>query len=205
MKRIEVGGLHIARILHDFVSEEALPGTGLDPQAFWTGLGALVREMGPRNRELLDHRDALQSRIDAYHRENAGRPIDPDRYERLLRDIGYLRDEPPDFAVRTANVDDEIARIAGPQLVVPVSNARYALNAANARWGSLYDALYGTDVIPEDGGAERGRGYNKVRGARVVAYARAVLDEAAPLRSASHVEARTAPWWPGSRPGAAPA
>jgi malate synthase len=189
MERIEVGGLHIARILHDFVAEEALPGTGLDPQAFWTGLGALVREMGPRNRELLEHRDALQSRIDAYHRENAGRPIDPVRYERFLRDIGYLREEPQDFAIRTANVDDEIARIAGPQLVVPVSNARYALNAANARWGSLYDALYGTDVIPEDGGAERGRGYNKVRGERVVAYARAVLDEAAPLRSASHVEA----------------
>jgi malate synthase len=189
MERIEVGGLKIARILHDFMAQEALPGTGLDPQAFWNGLGAIVRELGPRNRELLERRDALQARIDALHRKNAGRPIEPQAYETFLREIGYLADAPADVSIRTEHVDDEIARIAGPQLVVPLSNARYALNAANARWGSLYDALYGTDAVPEEGGAERGRGYNEVRGERVVARARAVLDEAARLKGASHVEA----------------
>jgi malate synthase len=189
MERIEAGGLKVVRILHDFVVNEALPGTGIDPGAFWSGLATLVRDLAPRNRALLDQRDALQARIDEYHRQSAGRAVDPKAYESFLREIGYLHDEPADFAIRTENVDDEIARIAGPQLVVPVSNARYALNAANARWGSLYDALYGTDAIPEDGGAERGRGYNQVRGERVIARARAVLDEAAPLSGASHVEA----------------
>ncbi len=189
MERIEAGGLKVARILHDFVVNEALPGTGVEPAAFWSGLGALVRDLAPRNRALLDQRDTLQARIDDYHRGNAGRPLDQAAYERFLREIGYLHDEPADFQIRTGTVDDEIARIAGPQLVVPVSNARYALNAANARWGSLYDALYGTDAIPEDGGAERGRGFNPVRGERVIARARAVLDEAAPLQGASHVEA----------------
>ncbi len=189
MERIEAGGLKVVRILHDFVANEALPGTGIDPGAFWSGLATLVRDLAPRNRALLDQRDALQARIDEYHRQSAGRPVDPRAYESFLREIGYLHDEPADFAIRTENVDDEIARIAGPQLVVPVSNARYALNAANARWGSLYDALYGTDAIPEDGGAERGRGYNQARGERVIARARAVLDEAAPLSGASHVEA----------------
>jgi malate synthase len=189
MERIDAGGLKVVRILHDFVVNEALPGTGIDPGAFWSGLATLVRDLAPRNRALLDQRDALQARIDEYHRQSAGRAVDPKAYESFLREIGYLHDEPADFAIRTENVDDEIARIAGPQLVVPVSNARYALNAANARWGSLYDALYGTDAIPEDGGAERGRGYNQVRGERVIARARAVLDEAAPLSGASHVEA----------------
>jgi malate synthase len=189
MERIEIGGLKIARILHDFIEREALPGTGIDPKAFWTGLAAIIREMGPKNRDLLAHRDRMQERIDAWHRERSGRPIDQAAYEGFLREIGYLGEEPQDFTIRTAQVDEEIARIAGPQLVVPVSNARYALNAANARWGSLYDALYGTDAVPEDGGAERGRGYNKARGARVVERARAVLDEAAPLDAASHAEA----------------
>lgn len=189
MERIEIGGLKVARILYDFLDREALPGAGIDSATFWTGLGALVRDMAPRNRRLLEQRDDLQARIDAYHRENAGRPVDQGSYEAFLREIGYLRDEPEDFTIRTGNVDDEIARIAGPQLVVPVSNARYALNAANARWGSLYDALYGTDAIPETDGAERRRGYNKARGARVVERARAVLDKAAPLEGAGHGEA----------------
>jgi malate synthase len=189
MDRIEIGGLRVAPVLHDFVRDEVLPGTGVPADAFWSGLGAIVQDLAPRNRKLLAHRDALQTRIDDYHRENGGGTMDPAGVEAFLREIGYLCEEPQDFSIRTANVDDEIARIAGPQLVVPVSNPRYALNAANARWGSLYDALYGTDAVSEDGGAARGPGYNPVRGARVVERARAVLDEAAPLAGASHADA----------------
>ena len=189
MERVEVEGLRVAKVLHDFMAQEALPGTGIEAQRFWTRLATLVRDLGPRNRELLDHRDALQARIDAYHREHAGKPVDPAGYERFLREIGYLLPKPPDFSVTTANVDEEIARIAGPQLVVPVSNARYALNAANARFGSLYDALYGTDAIPEDGGAARGREFNRIRGERVVAKGRELLDQAVPLGAGSHRDA----------------
>ncbi len=189
MDAVEAGGLSIAKVLYDFVNEEAIPGTGVEPERFWQGFGALIRELAPRNRALLDRRDAMQARIDAWHAENRARPIDPAGYQEFLRGIGYLTDEPGAVAVTTGNVDAEIAHIAGPQLVVPVTNARYALNAANARWGSLYDALYGTDAIPEDGGAARGPGYNPVRGKRVVARARAVLDEAAPLDRGSHEEA----------------
>src|ERR671916_480325 len=133
--------------------------------------------------------DNIQTQIDDYHRARGGKPLDPVDYERFLRDIGYVLAEPEDFTVRTQNVDDEIARIAGPQLVVPVSNARYALNAANARWGNLYDALYGTDAIPDEGVAARGSGFNKVRGERVVARPKEILDEAAPLAQASHKDA----------------
>src|SRR6266545_977832 len=186
---IEVGGLRVAKVLHDFIAAEALPDAHMSVEAFWAGFAALVRELGPRNRELLALRDVLQARIDEFHRVHAGKPFDPRAYERFLRKIGYLLPEPADVAVRTANVDNEIATIAGPQLVVPLSNARYALNAANARWGSLYDALYGTDAVAEDDGAARGSTYNSVRGTRVVAWARAFLDRAVPLAQGSHRDA----------------
>src|SRR5918998_4762903 len=183
MTRVQTNGLQVAPVLHDFIEGEALDGTGISADAFWSGLAGLVRDFATRDRELLAIRDKIQTQIDDYHRARGGRPLDPADYERFLRDIGYVLAEPEDFTVRTQNVDDEIARIAGPQLVVPVSNARYALNAANARWGSLYDALYGTDVIPEDDGAEKGSSYNKVRGDKVIAYARQFLDSAVPLAS----------------------
>jgi malate synthase len=185
---IQVGRLRVANVLHAFIEREALVETGVASETFWSCLDALVHEFGPRNRELLRARDDLQRQIDNYHQSHAGR-FDTADYERFLRGIGYLEPEPAEFTIRTANVDAEIARIAGPQLVVPVSNARYALNAANARWGSLYDALYGTDAISEDGGAARGGGYNNVRGARVVARAREILDLIAPLARGSHKDA----------------
>jgi len=185
-RRMRVAGLSVAKPLHDFIEAEALPGTGIAAGEFWTGLAALIRTLGPRNHELLALRDELQTRIDDFHRAGAGKPVDRTAYERFLRKIGYLLPEPADFAIRTANVDDEIATIAGPQLVVPLSNARYALNAANARWGSLYDALYGTDAIAEENGGARGSAYNPVRGARVIAWAQTFLDQAAPLAEGSH-------------------
>jgi malate synthase len=189
MQRQTVEGLQIAKVLFDFVNEEALPGTGIEPHAFWAGFAALVRDMAPRNRALLDRRDALQAEIDRWHRDNKTKPFDPAAYRGLLERIGYIGPDPTPFSVATANVDAEIAEIAGPQLVVPVTNARYALNAANARWGSLYDALYGTDVIPDSEGAARGPGYNPLRGARVIAWARALLDRVAPLAQGSHADA----------------
>jgi malate synthase len=187
--RVKVAGLQIAPVLHDFIAGEALPGSGLTAAEFWAGLSGLIHDLAPLNRQLLGLRLDLQTRIDDFHRFCAGRPFDRTSYERFLRKIGYLLPEPADFAIRTANVDDEIARIAGPQLVVPLSNARYALNAANARWGSLYDALYGTDAIPEDKGAARTSTYNSVRGERVKAWAREFLDQAAPLAEGSHSDA----------------
>src|SRR5262252_3226054 len=186
MNYVRIGNLSVAKALLEFVEQEAAPGTSISAKAFWSGFAELLRECGTRNRQLLQVRDELQSRIDQYHRERSGEPLDLSDYERFLRDIGYVLPEGNDFAIRTTNVDDEIAVIAGPQLVVPLSNARYALNAANARWGSLYDALYGTDAIPEDGGATRASPYNPVRGERVVARGRALLDMAAPLAQGSH-------------------
>ena len=189
MDRTDVAGLRVARELHDFVAE-ALPGTGVDADAFWTGFAALVRDLAPRNAELLARRDELQRQIDEWHLSQAGKPHDDATYQDFLRGIGYLVPEPEPFEVSTTDVDTEIADTAGPQLVVPVMNARYALNAANARWGSLYDALYGTDALPETDGAERGRGFSKIRGAAVVQRARAVLDMAVPLAEGSHADAR---------------
>ena len=183
---IEIAGLRVDRGLSEFIENEATPGTGIKPSAFWQSLSDIVRDLGPKNRQMLDRRDELQTAIDAWHTERAGQPIDPAEYKAFLSEIGYLLPEPADFQIETANVDDEIAIAAGPQLVVPVDNARYALNAANARWGSLYDALYGTNAIPEDDGAEKGSGYNPVRGLKVVAAANAMLDQHVPLAGGSY-------------------
>ncbi|MFD2053996.1 malate synthase G [Mesorhizobium calcicola] len=178
--RIEIAGLRIARELHEFVAKEALPGTGIEAADFWNGFSAIVHDLGTRNRALLAKRDALQQKLDGWYRDH-GAPVDMEAYKAFLKEIGYLVAEGPAFSVSTENVDPEIAVVAGPQLVVPVMNARYALNAANARWGSLYDALYGTDAIPETDGAEKGTRFNPARGARVVAWTKTFLDEAAPL------------------------
>ncbi len=188
--RVTVAGLSVASELKLFLEDEALPGTGIAPDRFWSAYAAILKDLAPRNAELLAKRDALQAQIDGWHQAHPARPIDQAAYTAFLKEIGYLLPEGPDFHVGTSNVDDEIAHIAGPQLVVPVNNARYALNAANARWGSLYDALYGTDAIDEADGATRGRGYNPKRGAKVIARARAVLDQAVPLAGGvSHAEA----------------
>jgi malate synthase len=188
-ERITVGSLQVAKSLHDFINNEALPGTEVDQSAFWDSLNTLLADLAPRNRELLARRDAIQSQIDAWHRERKGQEFNAAEYKAFLTEIGYLVEEGGSFSVNPDNVDPEISTIAGPQLVVPVMNARYALNAANARWGSLYDALYGTDAISEDGGATRGGGYNPARGTKVIGYARGFLDDAAPLAGGSHADA----------------
>ena len=179
----------VHRRLHEFLDREVIPGTGVDERTFWPGFAGMIAELAPDNDALLRRRDELQARIDDWHRRHPGAGFDPSAYEAFLREIGYLTPEPAPFRVGTANVDPEIATIAGPQLVVPVSNARYALNAANARWGSLYDALYGTDAIAEDGGAARGGRYNPVRGDRVIAFVRDFLDRQFPLTTGSHRDA----------------
>ena len=188
-ERIKKGALEIATELYDLVEKEIMPGTGVESEKFWAELESILTDLAPKNKALLEKRDKIQKQIDAWHIERKGKAIDLDEYKAFLAEIGYLVPEGEDFKVSTENVDPEIATIAGPQLVVPVMNARYALNAANARWGSLYDALYGTDVISEEGGAERGGAYNPVRGEKVIAYARDFLDQAAPLAQGSHKDA----------------
>jgi malate synthase len=191
-ERTPTHGLQVATTLKHFVDEQVLPGTGLEAEAFWAGFSAIVRDLAPKNAALLAERDRLQAELDAWHAKHPGPIKNMARYQAFLRKIGYLVPVPPKVKVTTKNVDAELARQAGPQLVVPITNARYALNAANARWGSLYDALYGTDALPETDGCERGTAYNPTRGAKVIDYARHVLDRTAPLagRGAS---ASTAP------------
>ena len=192
--RIPCHRLQVATELHRFIEDQVLPGTGVESATFWQGFDEIVHDLAPKNAALLAARDRLQTELDAWHRANPGPITKPARYRAFLNKIGYLVPEPAQVKVTTKNVDAELSRQAGPQLVVPITNARYALNAANARWGSLYDALYGTDALPEDGGADRvnpqdGGGYNPVRGARVIEYARHVLDRTAPLGKGSHVDA----------------
>ncbi|PLP94866.1 malate synthase G [Pseudomonas sp. FFUP_PS_473] len=188
-EHVQVGGLQVAKVLFDFVNNEAIPGAGINAEQFWVGAEKIINDLAPKNKALLAKRDELQAKIDAWHQARKGQAHDAAAYKAFLQEIGYLLPEAADFQISTENVDDEIARMAGPQLVVPVMNARFALNASNARWGSLYDALYGTDAISEAGGAEKGKGYNKVRGDKVIAFARAFLDESAPLAAGSHVDA----------------
>jgi malate synthase len=184
---VKVGDLQVASELYEFINSEALPGSQVDQESFWAGFEKIITKLTPKNKELLARRDELQRKINTWHREN--KEFDFNRYRAFLEEIGYLQPEPEDFSISTEGADDEIARKAGPQLVVPVDNARYAINAANARWGSLYDALYGTDVISDEGGAKAQGGYNPVRGEKVIAFAREFLDKSVPLKAGSHKEA----------------
>ena len=184
--RTQVHGLQVATELYNFVNTQVLPGTGVDQDTYWKGFDAIVADLAPKNAALLAERDRLQTQLDTWHKANPGPITDMVAYRKFLTTIGYLVESPKDAKATTENVDAELAIQAGPQLVVPILNARYALNAANARWGSLYDALYGTDAISEEGGAEKGKGYNPVRGAKVIEFARNFLDQAVPLASGSH-------------------
>ena len=183
--RIKYGGLYISKELDNFLQEEVIPGLDIQPSIFWKSLESILDTFGPKNKDLLDKRTSIQKQLDTWHLERKGQPHDAEEYKSFLKDIGYLIEEGDNFLIETSNVDPEIKTIAGPQLVVPVMNARFALNAANARWGSLYDALYGTNVIPEDEGAERSGGYNPVRGNKVIEFAKNFLDESVPLKKAS--------------------
>ncbi len=185
-QRIQAGGLQVAEVLYNFVNQQVIPGTGVSEEQFWSGLDAIVHDLAPKNRALLAKRDAIQEQIDSWHRENRASGFDFAAYKAFLQEINYLLPEGEDFSATTSNVDPEMATMAGPQLVVPVMNARFALNAANARWGSLYDALYGTDAISEADGAEITAAYNPVRGAKVIEFARNTLNEAAPLAVGCH-------------------
>ena len=187
-QRIQIGGLQVADVLYRFVNERVIPGTGIDSESFWASLEEIFTDLAPKNEALLARRDELQASIDAWHRERSGQPLDRAAYKQFLQDIGYLLPPGEDFQVTTANVDPEIAVVAGPQLVVPVMNARYALNAANARWGSLYDALYGTNAIPENDGAERTERFNPTRAARVVDYVNGFLDRTLPLARGGYAQ-----------------
>lgn len=184
--RIQKGKLAIAKELYDFIENEALPGSGIDSETYWKNFEQVVVDLSPKNKALLAKRDDLQAKIDEWHRNNK---FELEAYKAFLKEIGYLLPEVEDFQISTENVDEEIALLAGPQLVVPVRNARYCLNAANARWGSLYDALYGFDVISEEDGAEKGKGYNAVRGDKVIAFAKNFLNENFPLAQGSHADA----------------
>lgn len=185
-ERIEVSGLQVARSIYDLVKQDIIPGTGVDTDTFWEAFASIITEFAPKNRELLAKRDTLQKQIDQWHQQHSGQPVNQVAYKAFLQEIGYLVPEGAEFAVTTTNVDPEITSQAGPQLVVPVMNARFALNAANARWGSLYDALYGTDVLPETDGAEKTASYNPLRGAKAIEYGRNLLDQSAPLSQGSH-------------------
>ncbi len=187
-QRVNRSGLQVAQQLDDLVAQQVLPGTGVDLDDFWQGFAQLLSELVPENQALLAKRDDLQAQIDAWHEQRKGQTLDQQAYKQFLIDIGYLVEEPAPFTISTSNVDDEIALLAGPQLVVPVMNARFALNAANARWGSLYDAFYGTDIFPEEPGREKGSSYNPARGELVVAKAAEVLDATVPLVDASHTD-----------------
>ena len=182
-------GLSVSKPLCDLIEQEIAPGLGIDLEQFWAGFDQLINELAPQNHDLIEKREQLQAKLDLWCSERAGQGIDPEQYRAYLEEIGYLAPAVDDFTIRTDNVDEEIAELAGPQLVVPLKNARFALNAANARWGSLYDALYGTDVIASDGGAEAIGGYNPVRGQRVIEFARRCLDEHFPLEQGSHADA----------------
>src|SRR5574343_1349920 len=190
--RTSVHKLQVATSLYDFIEQQVLPAVGVKSEKFWKGFSDVVTDLAPKNIALLAERDRIQAEMDKWHTANpgpvaAGKPMKA--YRKFLSQIGYLVPEPKNAKATTANVDAELAKLAGPQLVVPILNARYALNAANARWGSLYDALYGTDAIPEDGGAAKSAGYNPARGAKVIAFARQFLDQSAPLAGASHQDA----------------
>ena len=174
--RVQAGTIQVDRELYNFINDEALQETGINSEKFWVSFSSIIDDLIPTNRELLDQRDDLQNKIDDWYKKNAENPLDLEAYKNFLKEIGYIVSEGDDFSVDTKNVDEEISLIAGPQLVVPVTNARYSLNAANARWGSLYDALYGTDAISEENGAERTEQYNDIRGKAVISFARDFLD-----------------------------